>query len=120
MSDYDNNKYLKIIDKDIKLDTFKLVNNMYLVLVEKPNKSLIISVNEFDEMPYRGKVIKVNYKMYNDKGIKKIPECKEGNFIYFGKLSGWPIDIEGVEYQLMNEDLIWLIIDEKTKIHPNF
>ena len=115
-----NNPLEEIQYKDIKLEDVKLVNSMYLVRLIEVKRGLIELNHPMAYLPYKGQVVKVNHHMVNKKNKKIIPECHIGDFIYFGKVSGVPIDIDDVRYQFCDEDFIFAKIKEDTDIKPNF
>jgi len=88
----------------------KLLQDYVLVLPDKAEertKAGIIIPDTAKEKPNRGTVMAVG------KGIKDEPmELKEGDVIYYGKYSGTEISKDGVDYMLMHQKDVYLIIDE--------
>ena len=63
-----------------------------------------------------GQIEKLGVLAYNrpDLGVDE-PWCKEGDWVIFGRYAGTRIEIDTVEYRIMNDDEVVAVIPESIK-----
>jgi len=71
---------------------------------EKKSAGGIIIPDQAAEKPDRGEVIAVGPGKKGDDGKLMPMSVQVGDVVLFGKYSGSPVKVEGVEYSVMRED----------------
>ena len=79
---------------------------------EKTSSGLYISSGA-QEKPQQGEVIAVGAGKYNEKLGSRVPlDVKPGDKVYYGKLGGNEVKVDGQEYLLLRADDIYAIIED--------
>ena len=90
------------------------LGNRILVLrgdEEEKTSGGIIIPDTAKEKPQEGKIVAVGPGKVNEKGERILLDVKEGDRVLFGKYAGNDINIDGIEYLIMQEDDILGIVE---------
>jgi chaperonin GroES len=79
---------------------------------ETVTKSGFIIPDSAQEKPNQGTVISVGKGRLLDNGTFATPEVSEQDIVMYGKHSGQPVKIDGVDYVVLKEEDIFGVITE--------
>jgi len=93
---------------------FKVVGNRVVVKqldsVEKTESGILLP-DTAKEKPFEGKVIAVGPGRVLEDGKREVMEVKAGDKVIFSKYGGVEVKIEGVEYMVLRQDDILVILN---------